>query len=60
MTISINTSWHTAAPRPGRKPTIYEALQVKLGRVPTDLEVREDVFRILATPKVKSNKRYAR
>lgn len=30
-----------------RKPTIYEALRAKLGREPTDHELRADVFRIL-------------
>lgn len=30
-----------------RKPTIYEALQAKLGRVPTDAELKADVKRIL-------------
>lgn len=29
-----------------RKPTIYEALCIKLGRKPTDAEVRADVERI--------------
>lgn len=31
-----------------RKPTIYEALAAKLGRVPTHAELKADVKRILA------------
>lgn len=30
-----------------RKPTIYEALAIKLGRVPTNAELKADVKRIL-------------
>lgn len=30
-----------------RKPTIYEALEAKLGRTPTNAEVKADVARIL-------------
>lgn len=30
-----------------RKPTIYEALRTKLGREPTNAEVKADVSRIL-------------
>ena len=30
-----------------RKPTIYEALRTKLGREPTDAEVKADVRRIM-------------
>lgn len=30
-----------------RKPTIYEALEMKLGRAPKDAELKADVQRIL-------------
>ncbi len=30
-----------------RKPTIYEALRIKLGREPTNAELKADVQRIL-------------
>lgn len=30
-----------------RKPTIYEALRIKLGREPTNAELKVDVARIL-------------
>jgi len=30
-----------------RQPTIYEALETKLGRVPTNAELRADVDRII-------------
>lgn len=30
-----------------RKPTIYEVLEEKLGRAPTDIELKKDVYRIL-------------
>lgn len=30
-----------------RKPTIYEALRAKLGREPTNAELREDCHRIM-------------
>jgi len=30
-----------------RKPTIYEALEIKLGRPPTNAEIKADVARIL-------------
>lgn len=36
-----------------RKPTIYEALEVKLGRKPTHAEVKADVVRILREVTVK-------
>lgn len=29
-----------------RKPTIYEALFIKLGRLPTNIEIKADVDRI--------------
>jgi predicted ATPase len=38
------TIGHTGA----HKPTIYEALKTKLGREPTDAELRADVQRILS------------
>jgi hypothetical protein len=33
-------------PTTHRKPTIYQALILKLGRVPTDAEIKADVDRI--------------
>lgn len=30
-----------------RKPTIFEALQTKLGRIPTNAEIKADIQRIL-------------
>jgi hypothetical protein len=35
-----------------RKPTIYEALRAKLGREPTDAEIKQDVTRILSEARV--------
>ena len=32
-----------------RKPTIYEALRIKLGREPTNAELRDDCLRIIAS-----------
>lgn len=45
--IIITTQWHSATPRPGRPPTIYEALKAKLGREPTHRELCDEVRRIL-------------
>ncbi len=35
-------------PTTHRKPTIFEALAAKLGRMPTNTEIKADVKRILA------------
>lgn len=39
-----------------RKPTIYEALKAKLGREPTNAEVKADVKRILEEIQLKRSK----
>jgi hypothetical protein len=42
-----SVTWRHAPPAPGRAPTIWEALAVKLGREPTNAEAAEEVKRIL-------------
>jgi len=48
MSVQVNISFHGAKRRPGRKPTIWQALADKLGREPTNQEAKDEVRRILS------------
>jgi hypothetical protein len=48
MTVSISVTWGHLGRKPGRPPTIWQALADKLGREPTNAELKAEVQRILS------------
>jgi hypothetical protein len=46
MSFTVTVTWGSSNPN-----TIYNRLAARLGRVPTDAEVKAEVERILSTPR---------